>query len=208
MAEVYTPTAEQLAAILASHKLWLTNISGAKCADLSGADLSGADLSGANLRGANLSGANLSGANLRVANLSVANLSVANLSVANLSVANLRGANLRGANLRGADLSGANLPTGEKYELYLSEVVPALLVAGGKTIEEIFESGSFDCHSWTNCPMHVAFGIDTPSKGPKLLIPRIEQFVQLYDDRLIPPPVKGPDGQWVFPVSTRQFKDA
>jgi hypothetical protein len=238
MVKTFAPTEEQLAEILAAHALWITNEEIGKKADLSSADLRSADLRSANLRSADLRSADLRSADLRSADLRGADLSSANLSSANLSSANLssadlsgadlrsadlrsadlrsadlrsadlRSADLRSANLRSANLRSANLPTGEKYEMYLAEVVPALLVAGGKTIEEIFESGSFDCHSWSNCPMHVAFGIDTPSKGPKLLIPRIEQFVQLYDDRLIPPPVKGPDGQWVFPVSARQSKGA
>jgi Pentapeptide repeats (8 copies) len=67
----------------------------------------GADLSGAFLRNADLSGAVLRGAVLS-------------------------GADLRNAVLRGADLSGAVLPGGERWEKYLTEVVPALLVAGGR----------------------------------------------------------------------------
>jgi len=34
---------------------------------------------------------------------------------------NLRGADLRGAGLTGANLHGATLPTGETWEVYLSE---------------------------------------------------------------------------------------
>ena len=95
---------------------------------------------------------------------------------------------LGGADLGGADLRGATLPTGEKWESYLSEVVPALLVAGGRTMHEIVASDCWDCHSWDNCPMAFAFNIGNVSDGPILLRPRIEQFVQFFDVGLIPKP--------------------
>lgn len=123
---------------------------------------------------------------------------------ADLRYADLRYADLRSASLRSADLSYANLSyaslryakhsddaniTGEPWKEYLSQVVPALLTAGGKTIDEIVSSGCWTCHEWNNCPMHVAFGINSPNEGPLLLRSRIKQFVQLFDARLIPCPV-------------------
>ncbi len=182
-------------------------------ADLSGADLSYADLSYANLSGADLSYANLRGANLRDANLSVANLSDANLRYAHLNGANLIGAHLSGAHLSGANLSDANLryahlnganliganligahlndattlPTGETWEMYCREVVPALCTAGGASLADVADA--WDCHEWSNCPMHVAFGANGISQVPPLHRPRAEQFVQLFDARLIPRPV-------------------
>ena len=44
--------------------------------------------------------------------------------------ANLTGAYLERPDLEGATLTGAIMPHGETWEQYLSEVVPALLVAG------------------------------------------------------------------------------
>ena len=146
-------------------------------ANLRGADLSGADLSGANLREANLSGADLSGADL--------------------SGANLRGADLSGADLRGADLSGAKnidsmtMPDGLTFAEYTRDVVPALLTAGGKTLDDIREAGAWDCHDWANCPMHVAFGVNHTSEmvGPFAIYrPRAEEFIQFFDAGLIPAP--------------------
>ena len=67
-------TKDELAAVLAEHKLWRED-SGGERANLNGADLSAADLNGANLNGADLSGADLSGADLYCANLSGADLS-------------------------------------------------------------------------------------------------------------------------------------
>jgi Pentapeptide repeats (8 copies) len=196
-------TPGQLAEILNAHGKWLRGeVNGLRAnlrsADLSSADLSLANLSSANLSLANLSSANLRSANLRSANLRSADLRSANLSSANLSLANLSSANLRSADLSSADLRSADLRsakhsddaliTGEPWSEYLARVVPALLTAGGKTLAEVIESGCWKCHEWNNCPMHVAFGIDSPSKGPLLLRPRIEQFVQLFDAGLIPQP--------------------
>ena len=111
----------------------------------------------------------------------------ANLNGANLSGADLSGANLSRANLSGANLSRAKLPTGESWEDYLTEVVTALLQAGGERIGEII--GAWDCHSWGNCPISVAFSCHRIEDVPKLLRPRAEQFIQLFDARLIPCPV-------------------
>jgi hypothetical protein len=93
------------------------------------------------------------------------------------------------ASLVGANLDGATLPTGETWELYLKEVVPALLVAGGRTIEEIVAEGAWDCHSWTNCPMAAAFRVQAENETPLLLRPRVRQFVHFFDAKLIPKPV-------------------
>ena len=169
-------------------------------ADLMGANLTGANLTDANLRGANLTGANLTDANLRGANLRGADLTDADLTDADLRGAHLRGANLtganltdanlRGANLRGANLRGAknlHLPTGETWDEYLTETVPALLTAGGKSLESFAEL--FQCHSWDNCPMAHAFDGHSITDVPILLRPRAEQFVQLFDAKQIPWPL-------------------
>ena len=132
-----------------------------------GANLSGADLSGAVLRNADLSGADLSDADLRNADL--------------------RNADLRGADLSGADLSGAVLTTGETFSDYLSDVVPSLLTAGGKSLDSF--APHWQCHSWENCPMHHAFDASDIAGVPALLRPRAEQFIQLFDAGLIPWPL-------------------
>ena len=79
-----TYTSEELKDILEQHKLWLSDNTKGKRADLRSADLSWADLSSANLSSANLSSADLSWAYLSSANLSSANLSSANLRSAYL----------------------------------------------------------------------------------------------------------------------------
>jgi hypothetical protein len=154
-----------------------------KKADLSGAYLSGADLSGADLYGADLSGANLSGATLSGATLRGADLSWANLSWANLSW----------ATLRGADLSGATLPTGIKWETYLTELVPALLIAGGKTLREVVSVKTWNCHVWKQdglaCPMAVAFDAVGINEIPVLYRQLAKEFIQYFDNELIPMPL-------------------
>jgi hypothetical protein len=174
-------------------------------ANLSSANLSSANLRYANLRYANLSSANLSSANLRYADLSYANLSSANLRSANLRYADLRSANLSSANLRYADLSSADLSsadlssadlryaemdddtpieTGETWKEYRERTVPALLQAGGKALLDVVNA-SWECHSWENCPMAVAFSVHQISDIPILYRARAEQFIKYFDAKMI-----------------------
>jgi hypothetical protein len=175
--------------------------------DLLGASLRGADLSWVDLFGADLSGVDLSGADLGEAYLSRASLRGAKLRGAKLCGASLRGAYLRGVDLFGADLSGVHLrdadltgaknidsmvmPDGLTFAEYKRDVVPALLTAGGKTLDEIREAGAWDCHDWSNCPMHVAFGVNHASEmvGPFAIYrQRAYEFIQFFDAGLIPAP--------------------
>jgi hypothetical protein len=86
-------TREEIAAVLADHKLWIEG-KGGKLANLDGASLDGASLDGASLVGASLRGANLYRASL---------------VGASLVGANLDGASLRGASLYRASLVGAKI---------------------------------------------------------------------------------------------------
>ena len=114
----------------------------------------------------------------------------ANLRDADLGDADLRGANLGDANLYGANLRGANnvrLPTGETWDEYLTVTVPALLTAGGKSLESFAEH--FQCHDWNNCPMAHAFDGHDLNAVPMLLRPRAGQFIQFFDAGQIPWPL-------------------
>jgi len=168
-------------------------------ATLGGADLGGADLGGANLRGADLRGADLRGAYLRGANLRDADLRDADLRGADLEGADLRGADLGGANLQDATLMGANLvsailaganlqgcflETGECFEDFCRDVVPALIQAGGHPVPQ----QAWACHDWGNCPMAVAFGVRSIENIPRLYRPRVDQFIRLFDAGFIPTP--------------------
>ena len=115
-----------------------------------------------------------------------ANLRGADLRGADLRGANRGRANLTGANLRGANLRDAILETGETFRQYLDEVVPALCRVGGKTLEEV--AATWDCHSWDNCPMAVAFGVHDLEQIPILHRPRARQFLRLFDARVLPRP--------------------
>jgi Pentapeptide repeats (8 copies) len=158
------------------------------CANLTRANLADANLTGANLTCANLADANLAGANLAGANLAGANLADANLTDAYLTDAYLTRANLAGANLAGAkNISPTANITGEPWSEYLEKVVPALLTAGGKSLETV--CAAWTCHDWNNCPMAVAFDIHDPKDAPILLRPRVTQFVQLFDAKMLPNPL-------------------
>ena len=168
---------EELSEVVALHGKWLRGEDGGKKADLSWANLSGANLSGANLSGADLSWANLGGADL----------SGADLGGADLGGAYLRGAYLRGAYLRGAYLGDV------LWESYLSEVVPALLTAGGRTLEEVATPETWACHSWkadgVACPIATAFGVEALHKVPALYRQQAERFIRFFDQGLIPLPI-------------------
>jgi len=157
-------------------------------ANLCRANLIEANLCRANLIEANLCRANLCRANLIEANLCRANLIGANLCKADLCRANLYMANLCKADLIEANLIGAILPTGEVWEVYLAEVVPALLTAGGRPLSEVATEEAWACHSWSNCPMANAFGAQSEEECPILLRPRVQQFIQFFDAGLIPRP--------------------
>ena len=155
-------------------------------ANLTNASLVNADLSGSDLSYADLSGSDLSGAKLTNANLSHAKLTNANLSDAKLIKTNLADAILDSMILTGSTI----LPTGDTWKSYIEEVVPILLTSGGKTLVDVLDTGCWDCHRWLNCPMHAAFDANEINDIPILFRPRAEQFIQFFDARLIPQPIK------------------
>ena len=102
---------------------------------------------------------------------------------AHLGGADLRGADLGGAHLGGADLGGADLPTGEKWEDYRKQVVPALLNGSPEWVEKI--TNSWKNHSWENCPLATRYQTNSLAGLPILLRPRGEQFIQFFDAGLL-----------------------
>jgi hypothetical protein len=127
-------------------------------------------------------------------NLCEADLSEADLHNANLYNANLRYANLSEAILLDAQMADAVLPAGETWEEYIAEALPALCRAGGRPLAMI--AAAWECHAWTNCPMAVAFGVNSFGEIPLLYQPRVAQFIQFFDARLLPnPPFKGQENR-------------
>ena len=168
----------------------------------SGANLTSADLRRAELRDMNLIGVQLRDADLRYVDFTGANFTDADVKYADFRHSTFTGVNFMRTDLAGVDFTGANLMgatlryakhfrllTGETWIEYLTETVPALLTAGGKSLESF--TRAFSCHSWDNCPMAHAFdghGRDL-SAVPILLRPRAEQFIQLFDANQIPWPL-------------------
>jgi uncharacterized protein YjbI with pentapeptide repeats len=177
MNAILKPWPEQLQEILTLHRKWWSGEEGGAYADLRFADLRGADLRFADLRGANLRHADLRFANLRDANL---------------RHADLRGANLRDADLGGADLGDADLgddailSDGVVWKSYVDELVPALLQAGGRSLDEMAQPRIWECHSWENCPMAEAFGVHDLSNIPALYRAPANLFIQFFDARVAP----------------------
>lgn len=209
-------TADQLQLVLAKHQLWLdTEGEYGDRADLSQTNLTGVTLGKANLHRVDFTGANLANADLSHARLHHANFEGANLSEVKLIGAELHHVNFSRAKLVGADLSGANfifsdifqsnfagaifsddtvIETADTWREYLDSVVPALLTAGGKTVEQIVKAGAWDPSSWppgptwVHTPVGVAFGVPDHDELPKLLWPRVVQFDWYFVNDLIPKP--------------------
>ncbi len=124
-----------------------------------------------------------------------ANLDGASLDGASLVGANLDGANLVRASLDGANLDGARLSDGVLWADYLSEIVPALCVAGGKSLADVATEEHWNCHQWGSdgkalgCPMAVAFDAKSLDEIPKLHRWQASRFIQFFDAHLIPLPV-------------------
>jgi len=173
---------EDLRQMLELHEKWLRGIDGGSRAVLRGTDLRGADLTGADLTGAVLTDTDLRGADL----------TDTDLRGADLTGADLTGAVLRDAVLTGAVLTDAVLSDGVRWDEYLREVVPALLVAGGRALVEVATPDVWACHAWNNCPMHAAFGASGTHEVPALYRGQAERFVQLFDAGLIPLPEAAP----------------
>lgn len=106
-------TQEELAAVLAKHKLWLEEKGGER-ANLYGAKLDFTDMNGVNLCCANLNATNLHRASFRTADLCGVDFNGANLYAVDFTRANLNGASFYDAHITRtkfncADLSDARL---------------------------------------------------------------------------------------------------
>jgi len=115
-----------------------------------------------------------------------ANLTGANLREANLYDADLYDADLHGASLTEANLTGAIMPDGRTWEAYSEDSM-----AGLCDTQEVRDKAvaAWGKHSWTDCPMHAALGIDSPDQagaGKALLV---SCWVALYDANLLDKPV-------------------
>jgi hypothetical protein len=93
------------------------------------------------------------------------------------------------ANLSCANLRGADLPHGYTWEVYLAEVVPAFLMAGGKMLADVATRETWACHSWKNSPTHAAFDANRLDDVPPLYRAEARQFILFFDSGLIPLPL-------------------
>lgn len=66
--------------------------------------------------------------------------------------------------------------------------MPALLIAGGRSLAEVATLETWACHNWNNCPMASAFNVHSLSDVPPLFRHEANQFVQFFDQGLIPLP--------------------
>ena len=131
-------TNEQLRAILASHKAWLTTEEG---------------------RRANLTGANLTGADLTRARLTDANLTDASLTGADLTGADLTGAYLRGAQIKGQTIISLlrRATRSDGYEFFLWHCKEGFFVKAGCRFMDMKEARKH----WTETRGGTALGDET-----------------------------------------------
>ena len=138
-------TKEEIAAVLAEHKLWLESKGGKR-----------ANLADANLADANLVGANLSGANLVGANLGGADLGGANLADAVLVGANLGGAYLVGAKINDKTAIGIlrRATRSDSYEFFLWHCKEGYFIKAGCRFLDMEAARQH----WTNTRQGTALG--------------------------------------------------
>lgn len=149
-------------------------------------ELANVDLTTACLRSAKFIDCNISNCDFAGANLT-------NVT-ANFSMMHCRfdGANLQGTDFSLGDEADGNsisdktvLSCGVPYDEFLSDVVPYLLQAGGVPLEKTMGEVTWDCHSWDNCPMRVAFNASGNNEIPPQFRPLAKQFIELFDFGLI-----------------------
>ena len=112
-----------------------------------------------------------------------ADLRGANLRGANLRSADLRGANLREADLRGVDLVDATLPDGRTFEAYRRD--PLLGICDDPAARER-ALAAWGSRSWTDCPMHAAYGWNDFGEVPADKLLAVGAFVALLDGNHLP----------------------
>lgn len=90
-----------------------------------------------------------------------------------------------GKSLDRARLDGAKnlrMPSGETWEEYVTQTVPALLTAGGKALDEVANEEHWDCHDWDNCPIKTAFDAKDIQDVPPLYRQQASLFVSRFQD--------------------------
>ena len=102
---------------------------------------------------------------------------------ADLRGANLMDADLRRAYLTGADLAGATLPDGRTFEAYRRD--PLLGICDDPAARER-ALAAWGSRSWTDCPMHAAYGWNDFGEVPADKLLAVGAFVALLDGNHLP----------------------
>lgn len=68
----------------------------------------------------------------------------------------------------------------EELQEFVDEILPELLATGGR-LEAALSPNVWEWHDWMNCPMAAAFRETRVEQIPRHFLPRIPQFVGLYD---------------------------
>lgn len=155
------------------------------CASFHGATLVNCDFSLANLYGVSFAGATLSNCNFDTAWALQSNFALATLSNCDFSAANLAHASFHPGG-GGFDLSDATIISlGYRWSEFVDKVVPYLLSACGKSIEEVANEKTWECHDWNNCPLRNAYG-DGIKHVPLHMQEIAREFMLYFDLEKIP----------------------
>ena len=63
------------------------------------------------------------------------------------------------------------------------------LTAGGKTLNDIVGAGAWECHSWSNCPTHVAFNAASIQEVPAEHRRAAVKFISFFDAEFLKEPI-------------------
>ena len=91
----------------------------------------------------------------------------------------------------GLTLAKINSRLAKKAMEYITNDLDAVLRAGGR-YEEAIKPQHWECHSWENCPMAVAFGARSLNAIPAEWREKAQMFVRLFDCGLIARPEEKP----------------
>ena len=85
----------------------------------------------------------------------------------------------------GVDLSGCTT----LIQKWTAEKLIPLLTAAGKSVSEVLATGCWECHTWSNCPMHAVFGVGSVTEVPSEWRQDAGIFVRLFDSEQLEKPV-------------------
>lgn len=87
------------------------------------------------------------------------------------------------------DITAVDLPNAKTVDARGCTALTALPdLPNAEYVEEVLATDCWDCHSWSNCPMHAAFGANDIAEAPKEWQSRAALFVNMFDAGMLEKP--------------------